>query len=194
MACPRRTPQDRTCGARSDCVQRPGRTRRPRSCRARNNHGRRACAQDVRQGGGGHQGVDEAGLDGHDQPGSRSGNGDHPGRGDGAQRKSCKTRRPRGIHCRKRRCGRGRADDAAAGGHGHGARRPRQDFIAGLHPPHQGGGRRGRRHHPAYRRVPRRNCARRRDIPGHAGPRGVYRDARARCEGHRHRRAGGGRR
>ena len=43
---------------------------------------------------------------------------------------------------------------AAAGGHDHGPRRPRQDLAAGRDPRDQGGGRRGGRHHPAHRRLP----------------------------------------
>ena len=43
---------------------------------------------------------------------------------------------------------------AAARGHDHGPRRPRQDVAAGRDPPDGGGGGRGRWHHPAHRRVP----------------------------------------
>jgi hypothetical protein len=57
---------------------------------------------------------------------------------------------------------------------------------------HQGRGGRGGRHHPAHRRVPRRDAARRGHLPRYAGPRGVHRDARPRREGDRRRRAGGG--
>ncbi len=42
----------------------------------------------------------------------------------------------------------------SAGGHDHGPRRPRQDLAAGRDPRDRGGGRRGRRHHPAHRRLP----------------------------------------
>ena len=51
------------------------------------------------------------------------------------------------------------------------------------------------RHHAAHRRLSGR-CAWRRDhhLHRHAWPRGLHRDARARREGHRHRRAGRGRR
>ncbi len=69
---------------------------------------------------------------------------------------------------------------AAAGGDRHGPRRSRQDLAARLHPPHQGGGRRGRRHHPAHRRLSRRDAQGRHHLPRHAGPRGVHRHARAR--------------
>ena len=79
-------------------------------------------------------------------------------------------RRRRGPPDRAHRERAGRAVAAPAGGHHHGPRRPWQDLAAGLHPPHQGGQRRGRRHHPAYRRVPRRNRQGRHQLPGYAGP------------------------
>ena len=46
---------------------------------------------------------------------------------------------------------------------------------------------RGRRHHAAHRRVPDRGRRPEADVPRHAGPRGVHRDARPRREGDRHR-------
>ena len=49
---------------------------------------------------------------------------------------------------------RGRPEAASAGGHRHGPCRPRQDLAARRHPRHRRGGQRGRRHHPAHRRVP----------------------------------------
>ena len=51
-----------------------------------------------------------------------------------------------------------------------------------------GRGRRGRRDHPAHRRLP--GPARRQDahLPGHSGPRGLHRHARPRRQGHRRRR------
>ena len=79
---------------------------------------------------------------------------------------------------------------APAGRDDHGPRRPRQDIAARLHPPHQGRGGRGGRHHAAHRRLPCRDAARRDHVPRHAGPRGIHRDARARRPGHGHRRAG----
>ena len=88
--------------------------------------------------------------------------------------------------------GRGRGAAASAGGHRDGPRRPRQDLAARLHPPHQGRSGRGGRHHAAHRRLSRRDAARRRHLPRHAGPRGVHRDARARRQGDRHRDPGGG--
>ena len=77
---------------------------------------------------------------------------------------------------RSRRGGRGRgtargAGAACPGRHRHGSRRPRQDLAARLHPQDERGGRRGRRHHAAHRRL--RGRARRRqqvtflDTPGH---------------------------
>ena len=42
----------------------------------------------------------------------------------------------------------------AAGRHDHGPRRPRQDVAAGRDPRDRGGRGRGRRHHPAHRRLP----------------------------------------
>ena len=54
----------------------------------------------------------------------------------------------------------GRIAAAAAGRHGHGSRRPRQDVAARHDPPHARGERRGGRHHAAHRRVSRRNARR----------------------------------
>ena len=88
--------------------------------------------------------------------------------------------------------GRDRAQAAAARGDGDGPRRSRQDFAARLHPHHQGGGGRGRRHYAAHRRLSRRDAARRHHLPRYAGPRGVHRHACARRAGHRHRDPGGG--
>ena len=84
----------------------------------------------------------------------------------------------------------GRIAAAAAGGHRHGPRRPRQDVAARHHSPHAGRQRRGRRHHAAHRRVSRRDVEGRDHLPRHARPRGVHGDARARRQGHRHRGAG----
>ena len=90
------------------------------------------------------------------------------------------------------RCRRGCA--AAAGGHDHGPRGPRQDVAAGLHPAHQDCRRRSWRHHPAHRRLSRRDAEGPDHVPGYAGSRGIHRHAGARRAGHRHRRAGRGRR
>ena len=51
---------------------------------------------------------------------------------------------------------------------------------------------RGRRHHPAYRRLPGRAERPEDHLHRHARPRGVHRHARPRRAGDRHRRAGGG--
>jgi translation initiation factor IF-2 len=50
---------------------------------------------------------------------------------------------------------------------------------------------RGRRHHPAHRRLPRRDRARHGHLPRHPGPRGLHGDACPRCQGHRPRHPGG---
>jgi translation initiation factor IF-2 len=82
----------------------------------------------------------------------------------------------------------------AAGGDRHGPRRPRQDLAARPHPGVSGGGRRGRGHHPAHRRVSRADGRTGMIFPRHPGPRGVHPDARPRRPGDRHRHPGGGRR
>ena len=89
----------------------------------------------------------------------------------------------------------GDAVAASADRHHHGPRRPRQDVAARRDPQRQCRGGRGRRHHPAYRRLSGDRARRREDhLHRHARPRRFHRDARPRREGHRHRRAGGGRR
>ena len=61
---------------------------------------------------------------------------------------------------------------APAGRHHHGPRRPRQDVAARRHPQDQRGRRRGRRHHPAHRRLSGDDAAGAKitfiDTPGHA--------------------------
>ncbi len=87
------------------------------------------------------------------------------------------------------------AGAAAAGRHRDGPCRSRQDLAARCAAPHRRGGRRGRRHHAAYRRLS--GHAQRRPahhLHRHAGPPGLHRDARARRPRHRYRRAGGRRR
>ena len=78
--------------------------------------------------------------------------------------------------------------DAAAGGDDHGPRRPRQDLAAGRDPRDRGRRGRGRRHHPAHRRLPGPPQRQDDHLPRHARPRGVHGDARARRQGHRPRR------
>jgi hypothetical protein len=85
-----------------------------------------------------------------------------------------------------------RARAASPGGDRDGPRRPRQDLAARLHPQDPRRPRRGGRHHPAHRRLSRRDAARHGHLPRHAGPRGVYRHARPRRQGDRHRDPGGG--
>ena len=85
---------------------------------------------------------------------------------------------------------------AAVRHHRHGPRRPRQDQPARRHPRDRGGGRRGRRHHAAHRRLPGQAQRPAHHLHRHARPRGVHGHAGARRQGHRHRRhrRGGGRR
>ena len=65
---------------------------------------------------------------------------------------------------------------AAAGGDDHGPCRPRQDIAARRAAGHQRRQGRGRRHHPAHRRLPDHDQGRRQDhLPRHAGPRGLHR-------------------
>ena len=66
----------------------------------------------------------------------------------------------------------------AAGRHRDGPCRPRQDHAARRHPQAPTWpSRRGRRHHPAHRRLSGRLERQEDHLPGHPGPRGVYRDA-----------------
>src|SRR6185503_15162782 len=70
--------------------------------------------------------------------------------------KAGEARRSGSVPGRRRRgTRRGRSYGAAAGRHGDGPRRSRQDVAARLYPPHQGRGGRGGWHHAAHRRVPR---------------------------------------
>ena len=99
-----------------------------------------------------------------------------------------------GSRCRarhRRRAGRGHGPHAAAAGRDdHGPCRPRQDVPARRAAVDRRRGRRGGRHHPAYRRLSGRIVGRAPDhLPRHAGPRGVHRHAVARRQGHRYRRA-----
>ncbi len=108
-------------------------------------------------------------------------------------------RRVSEVGCRDRlaRRGRRRGDAAIArpGGHRDGPCRPRQDLAARRAARDRCRGRRSRRHHPAYRRLSGQPEERPADhLYRHAGPSGLYRDARPRRQRHRHRRAGGRRR
>ncbi len=89
-------------------------------------------------------------------------------------------------------CGGTGARNARPGGHRDGPRRSRQDLAPGLHPSHQGGGGRGRRHHPACGRLSRADTARHGDLPRHPGSRGLHGHAGPRRPGDRCRGAGGG--
>ena len=128
-----------------------------------------------------HQEADVAGRDGdaHADALRRR----HPGAG-GRVRQEDRDR-PR----RRRRRGRagirgrrGGSDRASAGRHDHGPRRPRQDLAAGRDPRDRGRRGRGRRHHPAHRRLPGAPRRQGDHLPRHARPRGVHGDARARRE------------
>ncbi len=155
---------------------------------ARDHHRGRPRAQDVGQGRRGHQGADEARHHGHDQPGARPGHGDDRGRGVGARGKTRQARRARRLPCRRRGRAIGtQAGGPAAGGHGDGTRRPRQDVAARLHSAHPGSERRGGRDHAAHRRVSRGNAEGDGHFPRYAGSRGVHGDASARrkADGHR---------
>ncbi len=92
---------------------------------------------------------------------------------------------------RRERC-RGRTAGASAGGDRDGPCRSRQDVAAGCAALDRRGGRRGRRHHAAYRRLPGGTRVRRpHHVHRHAGSRRVHRHARARRQRDRHRGAGG---
>ena len=71
---------------------------------------------------------------------------------------------------------RGGSRRARAGGHDHGPRRPRQDLAARRDPRDRGGRRRGRRHHPAHRRLP--GPPRRQDWSPSSTPRATRRSRR----------------
>ena len=92
--------------------------------------------KDVAQGGRAHQGDDGDGLDGHYQPGARPGHREHRGRGARSQAQGRQGERARGRNPPGRR-GAPRERGPRTGGHHHGARRPRQDVAAGLHPAQQ---------------------------------------------------------
>ena len=164
-----------------------------RSGDRRGHDGRRARAEDGGQGDRSHQGHDEHGRHGHDQSNDRAGYGRAGGRGDGPHRGAAQGKRHRGRSAgRDRFHARGVA--AAAGRDRDGPRRSRQDLAARLHPAHQGGRGRSRRHHAAHRRVPRRDLEGHGHLSRYAGPCGLHLDARARRAGDRHRDPGGRRR
>ena len=118
----------------------------------------------------------------------------HHRRGDGLQGGEGGHRHHRGEAHRHRRGQAGGPGPPRPRGGGHGPRGPRQDLPAGLYPPRQRGLRRGRRHHPAHRRLSGGRERQARHLPGHPRPRGLHRHARPGRHDHRHRHPGGGRR
>ena len=96
-------------------------------------------------------------------------------------------RRRRGRRGTRLRGRRGRSRPPAAGRHRDGPRRPRQDLAARRDPHDRGRGGRGRRDHPAHRRLPGAPGGTDDHLPRHAGTPGVHRHARPRREGHRRR-------
>ena len=130
-----------------------------------------ARAEDGRQGHRSHQDHDEHGRDGHHQPAHRPGHRGARRRGDGPHRQGAQGRPGRRGPAGRAACPSSDAS-AAAGGHRHGPRRPRQDLAARLHP-----------HAPRWRRARRaasrstsaritwkrrRACVTFLDTPGHA--------------------------
>ena len=150
-----------------------------RSRHRRDHHGGGARAEDGGQGDRGHQGADEHGRHGHHQPADRPGHRGAGGRGAGPHAQAAEGEPDRGGPAGRAQA-ESRARAASAGRHRHGSRRPRQDLAARLHPPHQGGGGRGRWHHPAHRRLSRRDAQGRHHLPRYSGSRGLHRHARAR--------------
>ena len=133
-----------------------------------------------------------AGPDGEDHRRDRCRYGAAVGRGDGPHRQAGGRIRRRGGPVRRQRRP-GRAGAAPAGRHHHGPCRPRQDVAARRHPLDRGGGRRSRRHHPAYRRLSGDRAVGPQDhLHRYAGPRRVHRHAGARRQGDRRGGAGGG--
>ena len=101
----------------------------------------------------GDQEADGARRDGHAHPDAARRDGAGPCGGARPEDRDRQRRRGGGRGARLRRLRRG-PDRATAGGDDHGPRRPRQDVAAGRDPRDRGGRRRGRRDHPAHRRLP----------------------------------------
>ena len=76
---------------------------------------------------------------------------------------------------------------AAPGGRHPRPRRPRQDLAPRRHPQGERGRGRGRRNHPAHRRLPGRAQRPQDHLSRHPGPRRIQQDARPRRLRHRHR-------
>ena len=130
----------------------------PRGARRGRDQRGRAGAPARRQGGGAPGAPDEPRHHGLRQLVDRRGDGDAGG--PGLRLRGAGRELPGGgVPRRARRGGRGRARAAAAGRHGDGPRRPRQDLAPRRDPRDEGGGGRGRRHHPAHRRLPGRASA-----------------------------------
>ena len=165
-------------------------TRHPRRHHPRDHHRPGARQPHGRARRRRHQVADADGRHGDDQPGDRR----RHRRADRHRVRPSPAPRHR-VRCRDRAARRGRRSGepgaAPAGRHRHGPCRPRQDLAARRAAPDRCRGGRGRRHHPAYRRLSGDAAQRPEDhLHRHAGPRGLHRDARARRQRHRHRRAG----
>ena len=146
----------------------------------------------VRARGRRHPPADEAGRDAQDHRRDRCRHRAADRRGTGPHRQARRRLRRRGRPVRhRRRFHRYRA--AFAGGDRDGPCRPRQDLAARRASPRQCGVRRGRRHHPAYRRLSGDLAGKRQEdhLHRHPRPRRVHRDARPRRQGDRHRDPGG---
>src|SRR5207244_6031310 len=107
---------------------------------------------------------EEGRYHGHRQPGARQGDGDDRGRGDGPQGQAGEAGGSGVLSRRDRRAARDRGAATPAGGDRDGTRRSRQDLAPRLYPAHEGGGGGGGRDHAAYRRLSRRDAARRGDL------------------------------
>ncbi|KAF1854369.1 hypothetical protein Lal_00008699, partial [Lupinus albus] len=144
--------------------------------------GRGRHQDNVDQGLRSHQGDDEDGPDGHDQPGAGPGNGDDRRRGTGPPAVAAKLDDPEALLVEGETVPT-RATAASAGRHGDGSRRPRQDLAARPHPPREGCRRRSGRHYAAHRRISRRYAAgviTFLDTPGHERSRQCVHAARRR--------------
>ena len=177
------------------CLQRAEGKADPRGDHSGSDHHPGTRQPHVGARGRSHPHADEAGRDAQDHRRDRCRHRAADRRGTGPHRQARGRLRRRGRPVRRRRrFHRHRA--ALAGRDRDGPRRPRQDLAARRAAPCQRGLRRSRRHHPAYRRLSGDLAGKRQEdhLHRHARPRRVHRDARPRRQGHRHRRAGGGRR